>query len=676
MTILTFTNSADGPIEVHWIDGNGNHVYYDTLDPGETASYATHVDHNWALKDEDGIVVKIIEGGNQTVDFGADGLNDTIYGGAGDDSIYGQFGDDTIHGNDGDDKIHGGTGDDTIEGDADDDSLYGGAGDDALHGGTGDDALYGGDGADTLRGGVGDNTLDGGSGSDTLHTAEDHGNETIIGGEGGDDNDTLWFSNYSTSDGATITFNASEAGSGTLGTTQVSFSEIETIIGTEYDDVIDASGSSENQTLQGQGGDDTIIGGDGDDIIEGGSGDDLVDVSDGSDTINLGGGTDHVQIVDNDGHDSLDGGDGFDRLDFDGTDSWNVTITEAGTGSYSNSTGTSGDFTNFERISGGSGDDIYDASSATQSVQIDSSGGDDTVYGGSGADTLEGEKGDDTIHGGAGDDHIDGGSGDDTLTGGAGDDTFVWNVGDGHDTIIDFNAGNTGTLNDGDSTNNDFVDLSGHYDHISELYADQADDGVLNQSNSTDNGGTVDYSDNTEFGSGSLTFQGASAGNSSFTQDTGVVCFTSGTQILTPRGEVPIDLLRPGDLVCTQDNGPQPVLWIASRTLGRAALQAAPHLAPILIGEDVLGGTGALLVSPQHGLLLGSDRLIRAKHLAAHMPGVRVARGKTQVRYVHLLFDRHEIIFAECIPTESFLPVAQTLPEDDAAHAEIVALFP
>ena len=71
----------------------------------------------------------------------------------------------------------------------------------------------------------------------------------------------------------------------------------------------------------------------------------------------------------------------------------------------------------------------------------------------------------------------------------------------GLDTITDFNFGNSGTLDDGDLTNNDFIDLSGFYDNIAELQDDFADDGVLNQSNSGNIvwGQVVDYSDNTSF---------------------------------------------------------------------------------------------------------------------------------------------------------------------------------
>ncbi|SLN50639.1 Leukotoxin [Roseovarius gaetbuli] len=183
--------------------------------------------------------------------------------------------------------------------------------------------------------------------------------------------------------------------------------------------------------------------------------------------------------------------------------------------------------------------------------------GDDTLFGMYGDDSLVGGGGNDSLLGGYGNDTLEGGLDDDLLTGGDGNDVFIYAPGDGNDTITDFNTGNTGTLDDADGANNDFIDLSGFYDNLSELYADQADDGILNQSNATDTKGrTVDYADNDNFGTGSLTFSGASADNSSFTaENTAVVCFTAGTMILTPGGEVAVELLRPGDAAVTRDNG-------------------------------------------------------------------------------------------------------------------------
>ena len=103
--------------------------------------------------------------------------------------------------------------------------------------------------------------------------------------------------------------------------------------------------------------------------------------------------------------------------------------------------------------------------------------GDDSIDGGGGNDNLHGDAGRDTLIGGDGNDTLDGGQDDDQLTGGDGDDVFVYSG--GHDTITDFNAGNTGPLDDDDTTNNDFIDLSGYYDKIFDLRADYEDNGIL-----------------------------------------------------------------------------------------------------------------------------------------------------------------------------------------------------
>lgn len=254
------------------------------------------------------------------------------------------------------------------------------------------------------------------------------------------------------------------------------------------------------------------------------------------------------------------------------------------------------------------------------------------------------------------DDILIGGTGNDTITGGLGNDTFVYNVGDGADTITDFNAGNTGSIFDDDINNNDYINLSGYYDKLSELQADQADDGILNQSN--DGIGGVDYSDNTSFGTGSLTFAGASSDGTFFTADnTGVVCFTSGTAIRTPNGDVRIDDLRVGDLVCTMDNGPQPVRWIGRREVGPQELAADEKLRPVLIPRGMFGANRDFLVSRQHALLIDTDRFARAIHLTGKrgLPA-RIAYGKKLVTYLHLMFDEHQIVFAENVSAESFYP--------------------
>ena len=44
-----------------------------------------------------------------------------------------------------------------------------------------------------------------------------------------------------------------------------------------------------------------------------------------------------------------------------------------------------------------------------------------------------------------------------------------------------------------------------------------------------------------------------------------VPCFVAGTRITTPRGDVAVETLRPGDLVLTKDDGFQPLRWSGER---------------------------------------------------------------------------------------------------------------
>ena len=65
--------------------------------------------------------------------------------------------------------------------------------------------------------------------------------------------------------------------------------------------------------------------------------------------------------------------------------------------------------------------------------------------------------------------------------------------------------------------------------------------------------------------------------------DLDIVCFAAGTLIRTPQGERRVEDLAVGDLVCTADNGPQPLRWRGQRHLDAAELAARPRLRPIRI---------------------------------------------------------------------------------------------
>lgn len=611
------------------------------------------------------------------VNYDGLGGDDTLIGGAGADTLAGGDGDDFIEGGAGDDFLTTGLGQDTLDGGAGNDTLLNSDGDDLLVGGEGDDSIVATGGEDTLIGGTGDDYLEGGDDADTFFIEDNFGNDTIVGGEGVTDLSDIDFDTITLSTAIVpviVTFTNAEAGRITDGTDTINFSEIEHVITTRQADFVEASPQSGTIgiSVDTRGGNDTISGGDNDDTIVAGAGEDNVVAGGGADIVN--GGTGNDAIDGGTGDDTIDGGADDDFIfGFDGNDSL---IGGSGNDTIRGQQGN-------DTIRGGAGNDLLDGDDTAAGADVISGGdGNDTLTGGGGNDTLDGGADDDTIFAGAGNDSLTGGTGNDLLSGGDGNDIFTYVAGDGSDIIIDFNTGNTGMLDDGDSTNNDFIDLRAFYDNLEELRADHIDDGRLNQSNAIENGGNVDYTNNSRFATGEgIIFSGVSP--TSFTTDnTGVVCFASGTMILTARGEVPIEQLRAGDLVQTRDNGMQPIVWIASRSLSGHELEANPKLKPIWISPKLTGGDQPLIVSPQHGVLLrveGSDEtLVRAVHLARMRGGqARVMQGCRTVQYFHLMFEAHQIIFANGAPAESFYPGPHAFGAlSSAARTEIETLFP
>ena len=516
---------------------------------------------------------------------------------------------------DNDDEIIAGEGpnDDIIQAGGGDDVVIAGLGDDDVYGGTGNDELTGGEGDDILRGEDGDDTLDGGGGDDTLLGGA--GNDDIGGGDGND-----------------------------------------TVDGGDGDDIIDTSGSDplpdlaypglyeadddpfdDRDVVNGGAGDDTITTGDDVDIIDGGTGNDTIDAGIDDDIIDGGEGNDY--IIGGEGNDEIDGGTGNDTIyggaGPDVPDA--INIPDDGSGPFGPDLVPNN---GMDVIHGGDGDDI--------------------IYGEDDDDTLFGDAGNDTLYGGIDDDTMDGGTGNDTLSGGQGNDTMLG--GDDRDTFIDVTAGDT---IDGGEGGDDFDTL--------DLTGSRPEGGTIRVIYDADNpeNGHVNFRDE----------DGNVIGTTNFTNIENVIpCFVSGTRIKTTAGEVAVDNLEVGQLVQTMDHGLQPIRWI-----GSAKRAAVGDLAPIRIRKGALGNDRDLWVSPQHRMLMSgpqtemmfgeSEVLATAKSLLNDHTITRVEGG--EVEYFHILFDSHEIVYAEGAPSESFHPGEQGWKAlDQATRDEILELFP
>lgn len=308
-----------------------------------------------------------------------------------------------------------------------------------------------------------------------------------------------------------------------------------------------------------------------------------------------------------------------------------------------------------DKLYGGVGNDV-----------LHGDAGNDTVYGDSGNDTLYGGHGDDALHGGDGNDMLDGGSGNDTLIGGAGADSLYG--GDDRDLFV---GGAPGEQVDGGECGDDHdtLDLTG----AGPLH-------IIYDPTNPENG-TVNFLDPVDRHiTGTMTFKNI---------ENVIPCFTPGTLIATPRGEVAVENLRVGDRIITRDNGMQEIAWIGRRDLDYGDMTTAPHLRPVLIRQGSLGNDlpeSDMLVSPNHRLLVANDRtalyfdehevLVAAKHLVTSKGGVQTVQS-AGVSYIHFMCERHEVVLSNGAWTETFQPGDMTLKGmGNAQRAEIYELFP
>lgn len=285
--------------------------------------------------------------------------------------------------------------DDTITGSNVINVLDGGDGNDHLYGLNGDDQLFGGKGNDTLDGGIDDDLLVGGA-----------GNDTIIGGSG---SDTVSYADsavgmnirldaplFSSPSSPTLMGAAKQITADGL-VAEDTLSNIENVIGSDFDDVIKGNGALN-----------TIDAGKGDDVIQSwvDGREDVANGGDGSDTI------DYSGFVQANGLSIALGRDGHD-----GSASF-ITFTDVGLPINVPVVTTEDKLISIENVIGtNQGDGIF---GNDEDNVLDGRGGNDTIYGLDGADTLIG------------------GSGSDIF---AFSDVSQMPMVGGHDEILDFERG-------------------------------------------------------------------------------------------------------------------------------------------------------------------------------------------------------------------------------------------
>lgn len=154
-------------------------------------------------------------------------------------------------------------------------------------------------------------------------------------------------------------------------------------------------------------------------------------------------------------------------------------------------------------------------------------------------------------------------------------------------------------------------------------------------------------------------------------------CYAPGTLIETPFGQRRVEDLRVGDLIWTADSGAQTIRWIWDGT--DPLENVGDENFPVLIRAGALGPdlpNDELIVSPQHRILVGaggqleghftSEVFVPAKALTS-LPGIRLMRGKTKMRWLHFSCDNHEVVRANgCLSESLYLGpmVLRDLPQE------------
>lgn len=133
-------------------------------------------------------------------------------------------------------------------------------------------------------------------------------------------------------------------------------------------------------------------------------------------------------------------------------------------------------------------------------------------------------------------------------------------------------------------------------------------------------------------------------------------CFLRGTRVATPRGEVAVEDLQPGDEVLTLGRGKARIKWIGRRVFDPKMLDRPRDALPIRVSRDAIAENVPhrdLWLSPDHALFL-DDVLIPVKLL---VNGTTIVQERVEepFEYFHIELDHHDVILVEGAFAETYL---------------------
>jgi hypothetical protein len=133
------------------------------------------------------------------------------------------------------------------------------------------------------------------------------------------------------------------------------------------------------------------------------------------------------------------------------------------------------------------------------------------------------------------------------------------------------------------------------------------------------------------------------------------LCYLRGTNIRTPRGDIPVEKLAIGDEVITRFGGVRRIQWLGRQSYDRRFAAHNPAKLPVKIAAGALGAglpRRDLFVSTGHSILLGGI-LVLARDL---VNGATVTQDEAPERidYIHIELETHDCVLAEGCWAESY----------------------
>jgi hypothetical protein len=246
-------------------------------------------------------------------------------------------------------------------------------------------------------------------------------------------------------------------------------------------------------------------------------------------------------------------------------------------------------------------------------------------------------------------------------------------------TAKDITTGSTTTF-----TNPTF-NFSGAAGGIAEIYFGTATGGNLNnlyldwvgENPTTLYTGTNPVSGGAQYSSIKQTINGStttyhisSNGGAISTVDT---CFAAGTLITTTKGEIAVEDLMVGDIVVTADGAEETITWLGHRDVKVTGSNADAKYLVRIATDAVAPGVPRrdLLVTQEHCLLL--DGVLVPARMLVNDATITLDRSITSYTYYHVELERHAVILAEGLATESYLDTGN---RGNFANADMVAMVP